>query len=269
MKKILIHLLLILPAFSFAQKIKFGPEAGLNVALLHKSDIGNNTQLAYTFGGNFRYSISKHLQFNSGIYWAQKKVHYQENYSQPNTMINTLIELAGGFDSLGIEPTLINTSSDVNVEGVIKEHFIQLPLEIIYNYKRLNFFGGAYAGYLLTAKRNEIKETRFALTEAIDIGELVGGGTTGAFINSFLPPPYKKEISSSHSKKDLNKLDIGFTLGAGYELDNFCFALHYTQGLLDYRSSGGSERQSFNYISFTTTYLFNIKDKVNTILKEE
>jgi len=268
-KNILIYLLCILPAYGFAQKIKFGPEAGLNIMLLNKSAIGNNAQLAYTLGGNFRYSISKHLQFNSGIYLAQKKVHYQQNYSQANTLINTLIELAGGFDSLGIDPTLINTSSEVNVEGVINEHFIQLPLEIIYNYERLNVFGGAYAGYLLTANRNEIKETRFALTEAIDIGALAGGGATGTLINSFLPPPYKKEVSSSHSKKDLNKLDIGFTLGAGYELDNFCFTIHYTQGFLDYRSSGGSEHQSFKYISFTTTYLFSIKDKVNTTLQVE
>lgn len=235
-----------------AQKWSVAPEAGLNINMLEKSDIGYNAQLGLFGGGQIRYKLRKNISISSGLYFNQKKISYYEEYQQPNAVLDEL------FNMVGMTSTGINTKSDVTVTGRVKEHFIEIPILAVYNYKRVNVFGGPYIGYLLFAKTDEVVETRFSLTNAIDFGALLGGDTA-ALISAFLPPPYKRTTNSSGSSSGLKTIDVGYTFGLGYEYDNLCFNLIYSQGLLDYSSSKSNKH--FNIIRFSAAYFFNLKCK--------
>ena len=57
----------------FSQKISIGPEAGLNIISVEKTDIGNNYQLGYHFGGHLKYHFSKSFKLSTGVFLTQKK----------------------------------------------------------------------------------------------------------------------------------------------------------------------------------------------------
>lgn len=242
-----------------AQKINIAPDLGSTVSLFTKTELGQNAQFGVYAGGRISYKLNKHFSLISGITCNQKKIEYNLSYQQPNKLITDILSLLG--DS--IIPGGINTNSDISVAGRVNGYFIELPLSVSYNYERLRLNAGAYAGYLLKATTKEVTESRFPLTQTIDIGSLLGGGTQGDLISSYLPKPYDKQTNLSDSKSGLNIFDAGFTIGIGYEYEKFGVNLTYSRGLLDYRNSRGSEEEftTFRSIRLTTCYWFEIKTK--------
>ena len=65
MKKTIITFILFIPLITFCQKIKLGPEVGLNINPTENSDIGQNYQLGYYFGGHLKYSFSEKFKTKS------------------------------------------------------------------------------------------------------------------------------------------------------------------------------------------------------------
>lgn len=239
-----------------AQKLSWAPELGANISLLDNSEIGYNAQFGYYGGLRIRYKLNSKFTLNSGVVCNQKKVRYSQSYEQSNLFLDQALSFLGG----GID-AFLNTKSQVNIEGRVNENFLEIPIQLNYNYKRFAVSGGPYIGYLLFAQRNEIKETRFPLSDAVDLGALVGGGVAGDLINSFLPPAYSESTSSSNSINDLNKIDLGASIEIGYEFENYCINVSYAHSFLDYRSNSSEDLKSFRVISISTAYYFDLKKK--------
>lgn len=117
---------------------------------------------------------------------------------------------------------------------------------------------GPYAGFLIMANQKEETRTQIPLLSVFDVSQF---DTTG-FASFFLPPADETSTNNNSGTRGLNKLDIGISVGLGYEINNLHFNLMYSQGLLDYRDKdiqGKEKKSALSTFRFSITYLFDLK----------
>ncbi len=125
---------------------------------------------------------------------------------------------------------------------------------------------GPYFGYLLTANRQEETRTQIPLLNVIDISQIDSTG----LISAFLPPADETTTNSASGTRGLNKMDIGFNVGIGYEMNDLHFNLMYSQGLLDYRDNqGNNDKSPLNTFRFSIVYLFDLKSNTEASARME
>ncbi len=262
MKKLIIALSFLIPFIAFSQKVSLGPEIGVNIIPMEGSDIGQNYQLGYHFGGHLKYHFSEKFKLSTGIFLSQKKKGYSSSTtSSITTLFDDLLGGFGGFDTTGLDSTLnipgLNTDITESIKGVSSELFIEIPVLANYKYKNVNFYLGPYAGILITASKKEELTTDIPVLDVIDLDALGLGGITTFFL-----PSSGTETSTISSTNGLRSLDFGFNAGIGYEMNNLHFNLMYSNGLLDYRdNSEGESTENLKLFRFSVAYLFDLEKK--------
>ncbi len=243
-------------------KFSFGPELGLAVNFYAKTGLANNTLLSSHLGIKSSYALSKNFSIQTGIYYSTKKLQYQSSYNEPTPSLNTLLSLLSSIEELPFDPSLaFNTNANVTVNGMVTAHFIEIPVLGKYQYKGIAIFAGPHIGFLSTVKDVQIKESRIPFVETINYNELAGG-LGGAILSSLSPDAYTKVETTSTSKNNFNKYDLGFTAGLGYEFKHVTLNMAYVHGLLDYREhSTHTEKVSFKSLRFSISYLFHTQKK--------
>ncbi|MCB0402285.1 MAG: PorT family protein [Flavobacteriales bacterium] len=243
-----------------AQKLSIGPELGINVIPVENSNMGKNFQMGYHIGAQLKIHVSEHFKLGTGLYFTQKKKMYQQNdTSSVFDLFGSFIELSGlsaqEVDSL-VSSFGANTDVTEETKGVVAATFVKIPLLATYHYKNFNLYGGPYAGFLIMANRKEETRTQIPLMNVIDVSQF---DSTGLF-SAFLPAADETTTSQTSGTDGLNKMDVGFIAGIGYEMNQLHFNLMYSQGLLDYRDDRGKEDFSaLSTFRFSIAYLFDLK----------
>ena len=265
MKKFAITLIFLLFLAEFySQKLTIGPEIGLNIIPIENTNIGYNHQLGYHAGGHLKYHFSKKFKLSSGLFLSQKKKGYSSSATRSiSTLLDDFSGLGGGFISLpdtsGLDSLLnmsgLNTDITESTKGISSELFIEIPILANYKLKNVNFYAGPYVGILISASKKEEITTDIPLLDAIDFESLGIDGFTSLFL-----PSSGTSTEKISGTEGLRKLDFGFNLGLGYEMNNLHFNLMYSQGLVDYRSDQTeSTKESLKLYRFSIAYLFNFK----------
>ena len=279
MKKIFTFLILLIPFIGFGQKVSLAPEIGLNIIPMSGSDIGQNYQFGYHFGGHLKYHFSKKFKLSTGIFLTQKKKEYSSSTtSSALTLIDDLLNgfggaggglgIPGGTGDLGLDSLGLNTDMTESIRGVSSELFIEIPLLANYKVKNVNFYLGPYAALLITANRKEEKTTDIPILDVIDVDALLessGLGGFGSLATSFLPSS-GTESSEKYGTAGLRTLDFGINAGIGYEMNNLHFNFTYSHGLLDYRDDANKEgnTETLKLFRISIAYFFDLGKKSDT-----
>jgi hypothetical protein len=266
MKRLLLSIIILMSTNNyFSQKITLGPEIGINLIPIEKTEIGSNYQLGFHFGGHVKYHISEKFKISTGVFITQKKVKFESrDTSSIFEYYKSLFQLAGineqEIDSIA-QSFGVNTDVLESTQGMHSEIFIKVPILANYKYKNLNIYLGPYFGLLLMANKKEKVRTEIPLLNVIDISQFDSTG----FASSFLPEADATESSSTSTKENLNSLDIGFNAGIGYEMNNLHFNLMYSQSCLDYRKDRGDDDITpLKTIRLSIVYLFDLKKDVES-----
>lgn len=270
MRKIITILTLLIPLVGFSQKVSLAPEIGLNIIPMAGSDIGQNYQFGYHFGGHLKYHFSNKFKLSTGIFLTQKKKEYSSSTtSSAFTLFDDLLNgFGGGFGGGigGLDSALnipgLNTNMTESVRGVSSELFIEIPILANYKVKNVNFYLGPYAGLLISANRKEELTTDIPLLDVIDLDLILdqsGLGGFGGVISSFLPSS-GTESSERSGTTGLRTFDFGINAGIGYEMNNLHFNLMYSHGLLDYRDDDnkGGSTETLKLFRISIAYFFDL-----------
>lgn len=262
--KNVITILILLFSFTsvFCQKVSLGPEIGINVIPIEKTDLGQDYQLGYHFGGHLKFNFSKKFRLSTGVFITQKKKGYSS--SSTSSLFESFDDLFGGFggpDTSGLDSLLnvpgLNTDITETTKGITSEIFIEIPVLANYKIKNVNFYLGPYVGILISASKTEEVTTDIPALDVIDLDALGLGGFT-----SFLFPESGTEISSISGTDGLRSLDFGFNVGIGYQMNDLHFNLMYSHGLLDYQDDNkGEATETLKLARFSIAYLFDLKKK--------
>jgi len=262
MKKLTLLLIIVtLSSFKlYSQKISIGPELGLNIIPLEKTNYGHIFQLGFHIGGNLKYHISEKFKISTGIYMTQKKMKYDmSDTSSIFEYYNSLFQLAG-IDEQEIDSIAqsfgANTSVYEITEGTVSELFITIPILANFKFKNFNTYIGPYAGLLFSANKKQEKTTQIPLLNVIDISQFDSTG----FASSFLPEAEEVSSSSKADKNNIRIMDLGFNIGIGYQMNNLHFNLLYSQSLFDYRKNkNGDDFSALKTLRLSMVYLFDLK----------
>lgn len=251
---IILTTVLIISSTTIAQKIAVGPEIGINLINMEKTDVGTNYQLGLHAGASAKYYFTEKFAVSSGLFVSQKKKQY--SFIDTTVTADPLAGLLGGLGGLGGSS---NTSNEAEVyhttTGVVTELYLQLPVLANYEVNNINFYAGPYASVLLSANRKEVTVTE---STATDVSSFLPGGL-GALGGLLQPASNDPETSTSSSKEGLATIDFGATAGIGYRVDKLNFNLFYSYGFMDYREDKGNEStDTHQIIQFSIAYLFNI-----------
>ena len=264
MKKTTLILLLIgITSFKvYSQKVSIGPELGVNIIPLEKTNYGHNFQLGFHVGGNLKYHISEKFKISTGIYMTQKKMKY--DMSDTSSIFEYYSDLFqfGGIDEAEIDSIAQSFGANTNVyeitEGTVSELFITIPILANFKFKNFNTYIGPYAGLLFSANKKQEKTTQIPLLNVIDISQF---DTTG-FASAFLPEAEEVSSSSKADKDNIRIMDLGFNIGIGYQMNNMHFNLMYSQSIFDYRKNrNGDDFSALKTIRLSMVYLFDLKQK--------
>lgn len=253
-------------SLSFSQNFSFGPEAGINIIPTENTNIGQNYQLGFVAGGNFKYHISDNFKISTGIYLSQKKKKYAvSDTSSLVDMFSEFLQLTGDnseidslINSVGVNTDILNTTN-----GIASSIFIEVPILANFSYKSFNFYVGPYFGALIAVNKKEEVITHTPLLNAFDVSQL----DTSGFLSFFLPPENDTITKTSTAKDNFRSLDFGANVGIGYEMNNVHFNLMYSQGLVDYRIDKKNGTNSpYNSIRVSVAYLFNYKENKQPVI---
>lgn len=246
-KHLLVLLGILSTVFLNAQTMSVGPELGMNLIQIEKQEIGNNYQPGWYGGLMYDYKINDYLSIRSGIYYSQGR----HGYSSADTNIVSFLEDI--VDSSMMVPGLdLNTYT--TVEGRQSLHYVQIPLQANFSWKKIQLSLGGYVGFLVGANQKEktTEETPFLTT--VDLESIDPTG----FLSLFLPPAYQETTSNTSDTDGLRTFDYGLKGSLGYEIDQFGVRASYSFGLPSYRSSDNNPVIRNKYFQFSIYYLFPI-----------
>jgi len=248
---------LILSSSSISQKIKIGPELGMNLIKVETQDIGNDYQPAWHGGGVFEYKFTDWFALNSGIYFTQKR----QAYTSYDTTGFALFDL---FDSSFAIPG-VDMNTYITTESRQSQFYFQMPILAKFSWKGLSAYAGAYGGFMFAARRNDNKVTTTPFMATIDIASFLGEIADNPLFQAFLPAAHKEEFSESSEKTNLRIFDYGIKGGVSYEMDNLSLNCSYLLGAPDYRIDKGIDsRKRHQYFQFSVSYLFGLGKNKST-----
>jgi len=236
--------------FSFAQKLKLGPEIGTNIIMIEKTDLGRNYHLGWFAGSNVEYDLTDYFSIRSGVYFSHRKKMYETFDTSQLTVF--------GFDmsSLGIPGA--NFSVYSRTKGVTSQFGIEVPLLACFNFKGFGIFAGPYMNFMVGAWTKETTETRIPFLQTFNIDSLDESG----FISQFFPDGESSQFSETSSKQNLRVFDYGFKTGISYTSENFRVNFYYVLGIPDYRIDRGlNPLNAHHYYTLSLNYNFGIGKK--------
>lgn len=246
MKHLLLTGALFFSYIGFSQNWFLGPELGTNIVKLRTTNLGSDYQLGFNGGANIEYQFNAYFSLRSGIFASQKRQAYASNDTN-------IVNLYGFEDQIGIDG--VNLESYTKINGTYSEFYLELPLMAAYTYKSFSFFSGPYIGYLLTARKREVKEITTPFLQAVDINEI---DPTDGVLAALLPPAYASNFRESSSKAGLNLFDFGLKTGIRYQNDALGINLNYLYGFLDYQTAKKTEQDNHSFIQLTLNYNFGL-----------
>lgn len=252
---------------AFAQrKITVGPDVNMNIMILPKNDLSNTILLSPRFGVKGEFYFNPKFSIGTGFYYTERKVQYHSEYSEPTPSLNAILSLLNNIPNMPFDVSkALNTDSKVVSNGMISEHFIEIPLIASYHIDGITLFGGGYVDFLTGVTNKQVKETTIPFVETVDYKE-IAGSTLGTVLSRLSPPAYSKEITTTHDKKGLNTTDFGITAGVGYQFKNLNFNVSYAQGFKDYRiDKGDNPKEVSRVVRLSVAYTFNFKIKSSMV----
>ncbi len=152
-------------------------------------DITTGPLNSFCFGGLVNYELNKKFSLQSGLFYTGK----------------------GGTITLTY---YLTDQIKVIPNDRITPFYLELPLNIVYNYKNFQFFVGPYLNLGLAGR-------------TVITGDLIGYG-------SIYDQSRAIKFGTSDSA-DLRPFNYGLNFGMGYRLNNFLFRLQYQIGKTDLR----------------------------------
>lgn len=250
MTKVFLLVLLFIGSYSFAQKMRLGPEIGMNLLKIESSKLGKDYQPGLHGGATFEYDFFEWMSVKTGFFYTQKKQSYEEFDTVPLVLF--------GFDpsDLGLEGIDFNTYSETN--GRYNQHHFELPVLANFKWEGINVGIGGYCSFLFNANSKEITESRSPFMQFIDFSSFDESG----LLTSFLPKAYDESTSSSSSPSNLRQFDLGFKASIGYQYDQVGFHAAYQYGMLDFRQLNTTTTKiPHQYFQFSVNYLFDLGGK--------
>ena len=248
MKKLLYLSFLFIPFAGISQqKIWLGPEFGMSVIQVERTDAGRLFQPGYFGGAAFEYRFDNGwFGIKTGLNYAQKRSSQITNDTVPVTI--------PGFDlqSLGLEiDTYIKNDSKYS------QHYLEIPVYAKFNWKEYYIAVGGFVGYQVSANNRTLETQRTPALETIDIAALLDQFGLGQFA-ALLPPPYEETFDESRSRSGLTNFDWGAKALIGYQSESFGFSAGYQYGIPDFRLDPTGDRDNHHYMQFSINYLFGL-----------
>lgn len=262
---------LLIPCFLMAYshssaQLFVGAELGSNVIQMEETDLSQPYELGVHAGPVISYSFNDNFALSTSFMFSQKSKAYSTSSSTP--FLEELEFFGFGIDDLLPLDSATISGIDMNQYTETNTHVRQLYLEIPvmaeYRVANFRFFGGPYAGFLLSAKTTTQEHINIPLLQVIDISSL---DPTGGLLSLFLPPGETNTLTESTYKEGLNTFDYGFNAGVGYMMNNVSFQLSYSRGFTDFRSEQtgieGEPQTEFDddphqLFRVSVAYLFNL-----------
>lgn len=250
MKKFLYGCFILISITGWSQQnFWVGPEFGLSVIQIEKSDLGRTFQPGYFGGAVFEYRFDNGwLGIKTGLNYAQKRSADVLNDTMP-------VNIPGiDLESFGLE---IDTYFETRTRYA--HHYLELPVYAKFNWNEYYIAIGGFVGYQVSAYQRSYETQRTPTLEAFDVAALLEqfGASEYALL---LPPPYEQVFDETKSKSGLTNFDWGAKAMIGYQSNTFGFNAGYQYGIPDFRKepAEGSITDNHHYIQFSITYLFGL-----------
>lgn len=235
MKKIILASLILFTTVSFAQEIKYGAKAGINVSNLrgdYPDEIDENkSKIGFHIGGFLEYSINDKFSIQPELLFSSQggNSEIKESYEYNGVTY---------YESFTQTP---------------KISYLNIPLMLKYKViEKLSIEFGPQIGFVLNAKSKwEYVDTEdSSYNETIEVDILNGGN-------------YNYLGTDVEVKGRINKFDFGLNLGASYDItEQIIVQARYNLGLsvVDDNSTAGTSTDSWDLknsvIQFSLGYKF-------------
>lgn len=252
MKSLLTACFLILTVLVYGQRLKLGPEIGLNLMEMSSGEIGTNYQPGFHGGANVEYQFGEHFSLRSGVFASQKRQSYQSYDS-------TLVNLFGLEEAIGLDS--VNLYSYTTIDRTVAQIYIEIPLLASYHYKQFSVYAGPYFAYMLTARTREKKWIDTPFLRVVDIKSLLPQNDQIDLLLATLPPADETTFDDSKSKSGLRTFDMGIKAGLRYMWDDFGLNVNYQYGIFDYQTTNKDEFENHSYLQVSLNYNFGLGKK--------
>lgn len=245
MKALFFFITILIASISFAQTFSLGPDFGMNLIKIEKTNLGNNYQPAWYAGVMSKIEINDWFSVKAGLTYNQKI----KAYSSADTTINPTLSLIG-LDSING----IDLSTYSYTKGRHSLNFIQLPIMASFTLNNLSVNIGGYIGYMFNSRTKESYSERTPFMSTFDVSSI---DPTGVFIANLLPPAQKEELTETSNANFINQFDFGVKAGLSYSIHDFSLNLSYLYGLKNYSSQYPSTvNLNHHYFQISVSSLF-------------
>lgn len=222
MKTKLLLLLLVLPLISFSQG--FGIKAGVNF-----SNMTLEEKVTYNDGDTATEKVNG--KSNPGIYLG---INYDIELSDA-----LFLELGAAYSQKGLK--VVEEDDEYKYEEKINLSYIEIPFQLKYlaELDDFNVFGmiGPYVGYGIGSKIS---------WEETDDTEIESGESS------------ESVFGDDKSKHWLKPLDIGLSIGAGFNINNLELGLNYGMSLSNSSLYGNETYEGIKYDDIAKNKVFSI-----------
>lgn len=241
--------------YSLAQKLSFGPKAGVNVIPVEKNDVmGNIYKFGWHSGGFFQYKLANNISLQSELYYNIKRKSYAfTDTSSLKDMLNDFGDIASDT-SFQQAANAFNTDVYSKTTGAVRQTHIELPVLVTYNlWKSIEISAGAYVSYLIGAKSYEKLEQDIPLLRATHAFDTIP--EVKFFINSYYPAHETPVFTTSSGKSKYTNFDFGWITALAYRTEaDIIFNVRYTKGIWDYRDSPSGNKQVHSSLQFSVAF---------------
>lgn len=223
---------------SFAQKLEYGPEIGLNIVPISKNEVdGLVTKLGFNGGGFIVYPVNDWLS----VKFALKATTCSKSYIKTDTSsISDMILQAivsSGIDTSATSQfkDYIDLSVTKNTKSNTNFTYLSIPIAADFNlHEKFSFSLGGYFSLLLNAKtKNEITQdipVLQAFSPALSANPLVK-----QIISGIYPGVFEPSNSESSGLGEFNTIDAGLVVSMKYKMENnFSISASFTKGFVNY-----------------------------------
>lgn len=231
------------------QNFWVGPELGLSVIQIEKTEVGRSFQPGYFAGAVFEY------RFDNGWFGIKTGLNYSQKRSLETLYDTVQISIPGiDLESFGIE-----VDTYFETESRYSHHYVEMPVYAKFNWQEYYIAVGGFIGYQVSAYRRTWEVQNTPAFQALDIGQILEDAGAGE-LAFFLPPPYAEELDETKSRSGLTNFDWGAKALIGYQSETFGFSAGYQYGIPDFRNDPDPEStiDRHHYMQFSITYLFGL-----------
>lgn len=223
---------------SFAQKLEYGPEIGLNIVPIDKNDVdGLVTKLGFNGGGFMSYPINDWLS----VKFAIKATTCSKSYVKTDTSsISEMILQAISGSGMDTSSTsqfqdYIDLSVTKNTKSNTNFTYLSIPITADFKlHEKFSFSFGGYFSLLLNAK------TKSEITQDIPVLQAFSPAlTTNPFVKQLISGMYPGVFEPDHKESSgvggFNTIDAGLAISMKYKMENnFSVSASFTKGFVSY-----------------------------------